>query len=325
MSNYSFRAIFLTLTVFLSSNCFADDTQTRIVIHNPTYNANPEVEKKIGMKTISDIPCTNGDLFMVSGSTWASKAVRAGISESGHSNPLGISHCGLIIIERPSKILSIIDRKLSGAIRSDYPVHPTNLSHLKEIIEQEYSCNERNQAAAFFYSAEFYRENCGVLILPVRAYLEEYNDNIYIRNIHVPYTRKFTRAFIRATLGMPYIAANPQEVLQQGYLLRIMRSVYGRGSDTYIPRMWCSELVARFYGIDHPCSVLPSDFSSLAKEDAVGEDLFETEIPVKLTSHVPSLDDNEGIYRFIIGLALNLGGLYDPMLRPHRSLKRVTH
>jgi hypothetical protein len=243
----------------------------------------------------------------------------AGTSEGEHPNQLGVTHCGLVILERPSKILSIIDRKMSGQIPSDYPVNIALLDHVKRIIEQEYhpSDAEPEQLAAFCYSSGYIKIGLfGGMITPLRWELTEFKQNFYIRNTRTPYPRKFTRAFIRATLGMPYVAANLWELVSRGECLnRFMRAIHGKGSDDYVPRMWCSELVARFYGIPHPSAVVPSQLSSQAGDDAVGSDLFEPEIPMKISYDVSSLINESRQFVTPLRCILSIASLYDPSLR----------
>jgi hypothetical protein len=274
----------------------------------------PEIESDVAMETVPEITLTNGGLFISALDSEYSRLVLSGISVGGHTNPVGLSHCGLIFLEQPAKILSIIEGKISGRIPSDYPVNIALLEYVKGVIEQEYPTDdEREQLSAFCYAADYLRiAILGCMIAPLRWYLGGYQHNFFVRNVRTPYPRKFTRAFARATLGMPYVAVNVQELLKEG-LARMLRAIPGRGSDTYVSRMWCSELVARFYGLNHPCSIMPSQFASVAEDDAViGSDLFESEVPLSICFDPTS---EQGRFDGLIKAALWCGSLYDATLR----------
>ncbi|MDR1289161.1 MAG: hypothetical protein LBJ77_02100 [Holosporales bacterium] len=312
MSHYLLRAIFSLIIVFSNYICFADDSQVILPFANPVFNAHPDVEDKMGMKTVPEVILSNGSLFISSTTTKFSKLISSATFLGGRSDPLSITHCGLLITETPANILSIIDRKLSGEIPSDYPVQEVLLTHLREIIEEEFEPDARDQVAAFCYAADYLGSRfLGSMIAPLRWYLTEFNQNFFIRDILTPYSRKFTRAFIRATLGMPYVAANPLECLEGA--VRMLKSIPGKGSDENTHRMWCSELLARFYDLAHPCSVMPPQFMSGAGEDSVlNSGLFSVEIPLQLSFNVSSPPSR--LYRLLRCLLWGIG-LYDPMLR----------
>jgi hypothetical protein len=276
---------------------------------NPKFKECPEVERKLGMETVPEITLTNGGLFMSLSSSMASKLSLVGTAAGGHPNPHCISHCGLIFLERPSKILSIIDGKVSGRIPSDYPVNTALLESVKEIIEQEYpSGSGREQIAAFGFAMDGIgiQGPGGGLILPFSRYTN-WKLSLLVRNVRSPYRRKFTRAFIRRTLGMPKELDSYWDSLVGGGAARLIRGMCGVGSDTYVPKMWCSELMARFYGLNHPCSIVPSQFASVAGDDAViGSDLFESEIPLRISfdfrSYVRATGDLTKMVLFVAGL-----------------------
>ncbi len=280
---------------------FKGDT---VYFKNPCYQANPEVEDRIGLQTVETVEITNGSALNFATNGSSGNVIRAFSKVKKAPNPLGLSHSGFVVNLDP--------RELYGTILD---VMPGGSSHTTASLSEkagravirELEDTHRSVICAVHYpnvKASFAIESFGsvgeimhgiaphVHIRDLGKRLLEFGGNVFVRPMYESVSSEVTMEFMKEYLGRPYESiANLRELIG---------SVADLNKEERVDNVFCSELVSLFY---KECDVFDDDIISnnvipgLLGSGAGNRDLLKDkaseDVPLKISFEMYCPDDGQ--------------------------------
>ncbi|MDR2666862.1 MAG: hypothetical protein LBB34_01945, partial [Holosporales bacterium] len=241
----------LQTDLVMSTSHAPDDYTVHYV--NPCYRLHVDVENAINHLTVSDIDITNGSVVNFADGGPIGSLIRYASQHNAIPNPLGLTHSGLIINDSPRVIYNTVRQ-----LMPDNPMHNEYGGHLSqaegEIILRNLMDNHKEKISAVQYKAKpepFVMEAVGtaeevlrmippfVRISDFTSVLETYCGNVFVRTLNNGANHTQTTTFSQKYLGRQY----------EGLMtfIELIRAIKGENITESNDRLFCSEVVARFY------------------------------------------------------------------------------
>ena len=274
---------------------FKGDT---VYFKNPCYNANPEVEDAIGLKTVEMVEITNGSPLNFATNGSSGNVIRAFSKVKKAPNPLGLSHSGFVVNLDPRELYGTILDVMPGG--SSHTVSSLTEKAGRAVL-RELEDTHRDIISAVHYpfvKASFAIESFGsvgeimhgiaphVHIRDLNQRLLDFNGNVFVRPMYKNVSSDVTMDFMREYLGRPY------ESIKN--LKELIGSVADLNKEERVDNVFCSELVSLFYkecGISN--NVIPGLLGSGAGNKDLLKDFASEDVPLKVSFEMYQPEDNK--------------------------------
>ena len=280
---------------------FKGDT---VYFKNPCYNANPEVEDAIGLKTVEMVEITNGSPLNFATNGASGNVIRAFEKVKKAPNPLGLSHSGFVVNLDPRELYGTILDVMPGG--SSHTVSSLTEKAGRAVL-RELEDTHRDIISAVHYpfvKASFAIESFGsvgeimhgiaphVHIRDLNQRLLDFNGNVFVRPMYKNVALDVTMDFMREYLGRPY------ESIKN--LKELIGSVADLNKEERVDNVFCSELVSLFYkkcgvfdsGIISN-NVIPGLLGSGAGSKDLLKDFASDDVPLKVSFEMYQPEDNK--------------------------------
>lgn len=317
-------AIFWFLMCFFSLNALKIDksisnsvsmstSSTRTVFANPCYKES--VTPKM-------IEVDNGAVVNFASSGIIGSTIRSACKNNNVENPYGITHCGLVINDKPYDIYELVQnidlQSYDGYILTMLQRQRHNaLSDIYNVINEE-------GIYPFIVEADGSVKEVLNGIYPhvhIRAFparVEEYAGNIYMRNIKEGIVAELNqttqRNFLNTVLFKAYEV--PTSIIE------MIKAINKKNEQEQLENVYCSELVAYFYKhvkvfdqTFNSSNMIPEYLSSGARENDIFKDILKDDLLIKKDFTIADQERKYSIWEHIVQTFLccccNLSSLED--------------